>query len=401
MIPGKYQFYRILKSDYWRFGKLEHWKKSICFFIILLSASILLGMGGRQPMPDVAVEALPQYEVLFSNEDGWTGADGAYSVALNQDTTAWFFGDTWVGQVKNGRHLNATLINNSLAIQQGKNPATATIDFYCGGAADGGPAALFQPADGRGWFWVFDAVMTQKGLYVFLIQTERTPGDAVFDFKVIGTWLGYIDNPTEVPSKWRIGQTRMPWTEFSTSGAILWGSAVLKVDDDLYVYGTAEDGSGAVRAKHMILARVPLSMLADFSRWRFYAGDSWVSNFKRASRLLANVPNEYSVSYLAGLKQYALVYSEDGLSKNILTRLSREPQGPWGDAIPLYQCPEAQWDDSIFCYAAKAHDILSRHPDELVITYIANSVDFNKMVNDARLYRPRFLRVTFRQTKSD
>lgn len=358
-------------------------------------------MGGR-PMLHVAVEALPQYDVLFSNADGWTGADGAYSVALNENTTAWFFGDTWIGQVRDGRHLNAILINNSVAIQKGKNPATATIDFYWGHDAGGGPAALFQPADGRGWFWVFDGVMTPRGLYVFLIQIERTKGDAVFDFKVIGTWLGHVDNPTEVPLKWRIEQTPIPWAEFSTPGAILWGSDVLQVDDVVYVYGTAEDGSGTVLHKHMILARVPVPMLADFSRWQFYAGGSWVSDFRQASPLVDNMPNEYSVVYLAGLKQYALVYSEDGLlSKNILARLSREPQGPWSEATQLYQCPEAGWDESIFCYAAKAHDNLATDPDELVITYVANSVEFNKVANDARLYRPRFLRATFRQTKSD
>jgi Domain of unknown function (DUF4185) len=378
---------------------LKHWEKPIRFFFILLCVS-LLGGKGDQPVPDVTVERLPQYEMLFSNENGWTGADGAYSVALSETTTAWFFGDTRIGEAKGGRHLNATLINNSVAIQQGKNPATATIDFYWGHAANGRPAALFQPADGRGWLWVFDAVMTPKGLYVFLIQTERTPGDAVFDFKVIGTWLGHVENPTEVPLKWRIAQTRIPWG-FLTPDAILWGSAILQVDDVLFVYGTAEGGGSAVGHKDMILARVPLSMLADFSQWRFYAGGSWASDFKRASRLLENVPNEYSVDYLAGLKQYALVYSEDGLSKNILVRLSRKPQGPWGDAIPLYQCPEARWDDSIFCYAAKAHAILSRAPDALVITYIANSVNFNKVANDARLYRPRFLQATFTPKKSD
>jgi hypothetical protein len=145
----------------------------------------------------------------------------------------------------------------------------------------------------------------------------------------------------------------------------------------------------------MILARVPVSMLADFSRWRFYADGSWVSDFTRASRLCENVPHEYSVSYLPGLKKYAVVYSQDGLSNNILTRLSTEPQGPWSDPIQLYQCPEADWDDSIFCYAGKAHPILSEGPGELVITYIANSIDFNKTANDARLYRPRFLRATF------
>jgi hypothetical protein len=378
----------------------EYWKKSICFFIILLCGSLLFGMGGR-PLPVVRVEPLLQYERLFSNEDGWTGADGAYTAALSESTTAWFFGDTWIGQVKNGRHVNATLIHNSVAIQQGKHPATATIRFYWNHAADGRPAALFRPADGRGWFWVFDAVMTPKGLYAFLAQALRTKGDAVFDFKVIGTWLGHVENPTEMPLKWRIGQTPIPWAQSSTSGTVLWGSAVLQADGALYVYGTAEDGGSAAGHKHMILARAPLSMLDDFSQWRFYAGGSWVADFKRASYLLENVPNEYSVSYLAGLKQYALVYSEDGLSKNILVRMSCAPQGPWGDAIRLYQCPEAQWDDSIFCYAAKAHAILSKDPDTLVITYIANSVDFNKMASDARLYRPRFLRATFTAQKGD
>ena len=155
-------------------------------FIILLSVLLLFCAGGK-PMPDVAVEALPQYDVLFSNEDGWTGADGAYSVALNQHTIAWFFGDTWIGQIKNGRHVNATLVNNSVAIQHGWSPAEAEMDFYFSRAGDGSPAALMRPADGRGWFWVFDGVMTAKGLYLFLIQVERTAGDAVFDFKVIGT----------------------------------------------------------------------------------------------------------------------------------------------------------------------------------------------------------------------
>ena len=357
-------------------------------------------MGGR-PLPVVTVEPLPQYDLLFSNKDGWTGADGAYTVALTESTTAWFFGDTWIGQVKNGRHVNATLIHNTVAIQQGKNPATATIKFYWDHAADGSSRALFRPADGRGWFWVFDAAMTPKGLYAFLVQTERTQGGAVFDFKVIRTWLGHVENPAEVPVKWRIGQTPIPWAQSSTSGTIVWGSAVLQVGDDLFVYGTIEDGGSDGGHKHMILARVPLAMLDDFSRWRFYAGSSWVADFNHASPLLENVPNEYSVSYLAGLRQYALVYSEEGLSKNILARMSCAPQGPWGDAIRLYQCPEAQWDNSIFCYAAKAHAILSKDPDSLVITYIANSIDFNEMANDARLYRPRFLRATFTPKKDD
>ncbi len=364
-------------------------------FITILSVSLLCCAGGI-PGPNVAVETLPNYDALFSNEDGWTGADGAYSVALNQHTIAWFFGDTWIGQIKNGQHVNATLVNNSVGIQHGRRPADAEMNFHFGRAGDGSPAALMRPADGRGWFWLFDGVLTAKGLYLFLIQVERTAGNAVFDFKVIGTWLGHVENPAELPSAWRVRQSRIPWSKFSASESILWGSAVLPIDNVLYIYGTTEDTGSTDRKKHMILARVPVSRLADYSRWRFYADGNWVSDFRQASRLSADMPHEYSVSYLPELKQYAAVYSQDGLSKNILARLSPEPQGPWSDPIRLYQCPEAEWDNSIFCYAAKAHAVLSQTPDQLIITYIANSVDFNKTASDARLYRPRFLRVTFK-----
>ncbi len=364
-------------------------------FITILSVSLLCCAGGI-PGPNVAVETLPNYDALFSNEDGWTGADGAYSVALNQHTIAWFFGDTWIGQIKNGQHVNATLVNNSVGIQHGRRPADAEMNFHFGRAGDGSPAALMRPADGRGWFWLFDGVLTAKGLYLFLIQVERTAGNAVFDFKVIGTWLGHVENPAEFPSAWRVRQSRIPWSKFSASESILWGSAVLPIDNVLYIYGTTEDTGSTDRKKHMILARVPVSRLADYSRWRFYADGNWVSDFRQASRLSADMPHEYSVSYLPELKQYAAVYSQDGLSKNILARLSPEPQGPWSDPIRLYQCPEAEWDNSIFCYAAKAHAVLSQTPDQLIITYIANSVDFNKTASDARLYRPRFLRVTFK-----
>jgi hypothetical protein len=377
--------------------KMATFKKDVHLAAVFLF--LLLQIFACSSMPDVTVEALPQYDVLFSNEDGWTGGDGVYSVALNEHTIAWFFGDTWIGQIKKGRHVNATLVNNSVAIQHGRSPAEAEIDFYFGRADDGSPAALMRPADGRGWFWVFDGVMTAKGLYLFLIQVERTPGNAVFGFKVIGAWLGQVENPKEPPSQWRVRQFKIPWAEFSASRGMLWGSAVIQVKNFLYIYGTIEDHQGAVSRKHMILARVPIPMLDDFSRWRFYADGNWVSDFSRASRLSENVPHEYSVSYLPALKQFAVVYSQDGLSKNILARLSPEPQGPWSDPIQLYQCPEAGWNDSIFCYAAKAHAILSGVPDALVITYIANSVDFNKTANDARLYRPRFLRVTFKPIK--
>ena len=98
---------------------MKHKKR--CF--VLINIVLLITMAACASAPNVVVDALPQFDVMFSNEEGWTGGDGAYSAALNEHEIAWFFGDTWIGQIKNGRHVNATLINNSAAIQSGRSPA--------------------------------------------------------------------------------------------------------------------------------------------------------------------------------------------------------------------------------------------------------------------------------------
>jgi hypothetical protein len=81
---------------------------------VQINIVLLIIIAACTSAPKVVVDALPQYEELFSNEEGWTGADGVYSVALTANTTAWLFGDTWIGQVINGQHVNATLVHNSM-----------------------------------------------------------------------------------------------------------------------------------------------------------------------------------------------------------------------------------------------------------------------------------------------
>jgi len=68
--------------------------------------------------------------------------------------------------------------------------------------------------------------------------------------------------------------------------------------------------------------------------------------------------------------------------------------------VDLYQCPEMSTDGDNLCYAAKGHPELSLTLDELIVTYVANSTDFYKMAADARLYRPRFIRVRFKGYKN-
>jgi len=363
--------------------------KAICLFLLLLVA-------GCVAQPAVRVEVLPGFDALFDNRKGWTGADGAYSLPLSDDLTLWLFGDTWMGDIRDGGHVNATIVNNTVALQHGMPPSEVSLNFYHGRTADDKPAAFIRPADGRGWFWIYHGVLTRQGLYIFLIQIDRTEKSPAAGFKIIGTWLGHVANPRDPPDHWQIGQHRIPWGNFSSSADTFFGSWILIKGPWLYVYGATEDVVDGFHHKHMILARVPENDLMKFDQWRFYVNGRWSPDFTKAERLCAGIANEYSVSYLAALKKFIVVYSESSHPQNIAARVASNPWGPWSDPVKLYQCPEVSRAEDILCYAAKGHPELSAAPDELIITYVANSTDFYKMAADARLYRPRFIRVRFK-----
>lgn len=58
------------------------------FAILVLLISLLFGFA-RASQLKYSVEPVPEYSKLFYRESGWTGADGAYSVALANEVTLW------------------------------------------------------------------------------------------------------------------------------------------------------------------------------------------------------------------------------------------------------------------------------------------------------------------------
>jgi hypothetical protein len=360
------------------------------FFFVLIG---LLLLAACQAQPRLRVEPLPYYDAAFERTSGWIGGDGATSTALGGERVLWMFGDTFVGRVQNGRRVDARLINNSAAIQTGREPSAAALAFIYRTLPDGGPAAFLQPAEGAGWLWPYHGVRTAEGLFLFLLQIEPAEGPAAFGFKLVATWLGKVTNPDEPPARWNVSQQKIPWGHERR----LFGSSVLLQGGTCYIYGTVDDAAGGIMVKQMIVARVPAEKLGDFSAWRFFAGGEWVAEVDRAGRVCENVASEFSVSYQPAAGRYVLVYTEGGLSANIVLRFSPRPEGPWGEPVPVFRCPEVGWDPRVFCYAAKGHPELAAAADELIVTYMANATDFALLESDARLYRPRFLRVVFSQ----
>jgi hypothetical protein len=351
----------------------------------------LPALAAAPPLSFGEAEPLPKINAVFERKDGWIGADGAYSVALSVQRRLWLFSDTWVGSVRDGKRYDATIVNNSVALQDGSGNA-AKLRFVIRQNADRKAAALFTPADGRGWFWLQAGVYTNNKLYLLLSQVEKTGDPGVFGFQQIGQTLGIVANPDDEPTSWRLEQRKLPCTIFSPERQLTFGAAILPDGDFLYVYGTDEEINARRRDRSLIVARVRASALEDFAAWRFYRQDHWDSDCRAASRMAGGMASECSVSYLPTFQRYVLVYTEGGLSARILARTASSPVGPWSTPTVLYRCPEASWDKRIFCYGAKAHASLAAR-DELVVSYVANSFDFWQVAADARIYWPRFIRV--------
>lgn len=335
-------------------------------------------------------ESLPRYDQLFQQTNGWIGADGDFTVSLTNGLTLWLFSDTFVGEVLDGRRVHATMIHNSAAWQRGIDPANARVKFFYGKSSKGTPMPLIKPADGKGWFWLYDGVMIRGKLFLALTQIERTDDKSVFGFRQVGAWLGKVSNPLAPPTQWRIAQKKMPFAQFGSNGNRSFGSVMLVSHGFVYIFGFHERKG---MSRTMILARAPETNLEDFASWRFRTRDGWSTNAEAAADLCDGMATEYSVSWLPTLRRFVLICTENGLSDKIMARTAPEPWGPWSMATAVYRCPEARWNKQIFCYAAKAHPMLASKPDELIVTYAANSFSFSQVINDARLYWPRFVRV--------
>jgi hypothetical protein len=344
----------------------------------------------------VKAEPAPDWDSKFAGKDGWVGGDGASSAVLGPRRVLWLFGDTLLGKVRDGGRAGAVMVNNTVAVQAGRGQ-DAAVRFVTGKGKDGKPAAVFTPADGKGWFWPQAAVRVDRRLFVFLPQIDRSGEAGVFGFQHVGQWLAVVENPDDEPAAWRVKQHPVACAEFGPSRQRSWGSAVLADGGYLYVYGYEERGKGLGK-RRLTVARVPPAKLDNFGAWRFRTTHGWSEQPADAAPLADGLATEFSISHVPGGKGFMAVYTENGLGDRIVGRFADAPEGPWSAPVLLYQCPEMRKDKGVFCYAAKAHPWAAAEKG-LLISYCVNAWEFGRLFRDETVYRPRFVRVGLRPAR--
>lgn len=351
------------------------------------------------------VRPAPEWTDLFYRKEGWFGADGVFAVNLNGvehsgaasgDSVLMYFSDTMTGTVKEDTVEKFKMINNSIALLSGINPARAEIRMNRD--KNNRPANYFSPntpntQEGE-YYWFGDGFVNQEDDNSINIFGYRVidHSDKSWDFEVTGVTLITIPQGSNEPFTDH-QQIDLPlYINSDSLGKGAFGSGIFvntreagapDPDGYLYIYGLIDPD------KRLVVARVKPAQLKEIAHWRFWDGNSWNKNINKVAPITDRVSNEVSLTPLKD-GRYLLVFQEDGIGNYTSIRIGDSPVGPFGPIQHIWEVSEINDPPGIIPYNAKVHPVLSTK-DELLISYNTITLDyFNDILKYPHSYRPRF-----------
>ena len=379
------------------------------------------GSAGQLPVPSEAGQpdpvALDGEWIAYSDHStcaDWAGGDGVSAIRLNDTQLAWFFSDTFIGPAGPAigfSHLSG-FAHNAVVVQTRTGSGSTFVTMTGGGACTGpggpgnaapvvGPASAV-PGGASDRYWDEDGIEVNGTVVKFYNKylALRFPfipaGTVIASFPASqlssagrGNQYGAVARPNLV--------TLPSYTPPSGGSPILWGAALLRVGNMVYIYGT-QSPNVQVTGRQLYLARVPVSQLTSFKAWRFYTGTgtdtgtgtgtsagtgagAWAAGQRNAE------PVQPPGSGLAVSSGFSVIQVG---SRYWLIQGGVTPGGPDIDAYPasapwgpfdfgagrlLYRDPTiglSAADDYRIMYEARAEPALSTS-DTLVISYNVNS----------------------------
>jgi Domain of unknown function (DUF4185) len=401
------------------------------------SPYIVLGEDLRKPFSVKSAAPDPSLTKAFHSDARWCGADGACSVSIDEATTVWFFGDTFVrkggqslsksslksksqlrskSQVQSKSQLQSSsqlqldsqmasrdsadsfeFINNSVAVQKINS---ATMKFFWR-TFNGSPHAVLNPkaVATKSYYWPGDGFVLDEKLFVVNKVIEprvaKKAGDFGFDWKADD--LFQITNGGAAPTSWQWKSVSLPEHQKTA----LMGTALLLKDDYAYFYSSLQKFARGPVVHPTGVARIPNKALLsmDMSKFEYWNGQKWVPDINEASVIIEDGASEMTVTQLEGEPYLVLTYMAP-MSSAICMRFAKKPEGPWSNPLLVYQCPEhleVVLDRRTSCYSAKAHPEFSSNKDEVVVSYCPNPGEMRHYLARPDLYYPRVIRIALRK----
>jgi hypothetical protein len=364
----------------------------------------------------------------------WAGGDGVSAVSLGSGQLAWFFADTYLGPAGPAIGFSdiSGFVHNSVVVQTTTGRQSRFVTLTGGGACDASgrstraPSSVVGPPQAPGLgnerYWDEDGI--KVGGTVVKFYNRYLPGSV--PFVATGTVIaaydaGRLAAAGRGPAYGAVATPRLialpAYTPPDAGSPVVWGAALLRSGDTVYVYGTQTPNVGTpsspVPQRQLYLARVPASQLTSFGAWRFYAGSGqWTTAQQDAAPLQpaggtpglgAGLTASSGFSVVQAGGRYWLIQADPVVGSNDIDAYpGAAPWGPFDPAagIVLYRNPDVGLDaahDYRIMYEARAEPALSSSND-LVISYNVNSlavtsgcVPMSAFTN--RVTQPRFVSV--------
>lgn len=397
-----------------------------------LQLEILSNYGGdRVGLSEVSVflgsgwycDEASDHTALLSNYEGWTGADGIYTVNLDgkdydenrdpeQQKTFFVFSDTIVSTVDPITKIRSgvSMPNNTSAILTGGAADCTKIQFVYPEKGEGtaniapDPAVPATKAGKFIYYWLGDTFVSGNYLYVYALRIDSV--NTVYGFEQIGVDLAryeIVDGQVDYDSltiiedkNSRLCDVSDAKCEFYFGGAVYQSTeAAGAMDPDGYVYVYGYDDVENY-GRELVVARVPAESIEDFSKYEYLDSENrWVSEVPEKFAYLADdVAPECSVSQIQSGEnkgKFLFVNTHITNTPTIKASISDTPYGVFENKTTVYvhdTCLTTVGDGNN-TYNAKAHPALSS-ADEIIISYNVNGDDCFRY---ADIYRPRFLRL--------
>lgn len=347
-------------------------ESNFCAWVVVSALTVASGCSAAPEPPDLRAEAWPEADVLFNSDRRWVGGDGAYSIDLGGERVLWLFGDSLIAREPYETEGSA-FIRNSAAVQTGRDPTRALMQFYWGLDDDGGPRS-YAREQGELWLWPMHGVRLGPHLLLFyeLLGSPSQCDEPEWCFAEAGWTAFLVREPDKEPSAWQLEPVSLPAKDYG----IELGEAVLVRDGWVYVYGTGGD------FHPLYLARFPedRALEGDLSEPEWWRGSSWGSG--RPEKLLSINAPELSIHYDTQTSRYLMLLSAGFGASTVAVRAAKRPQGPWSEMRDVIR-PEESFRRDVHVYAAKGHPELEGA--DLIATYVPGE-----------LYLPRFVRAWHR-----
>src|SRR5262245_15330477 len=185
----------------------------------------------------------------------WLGGDVASSAPLSADRYVWIFGDTLLGRARRdcprgvhycGRLLDddpdRAMIANSVAIMHVDSDGQAGALEPYWRTVGGRPAPIFEAATPDEFLWPLAVARTGQPLLVTASVHSRVTG--LFS---LGSVLLRVENPDELPSRWRYTRYVLPNTIRAAQGRtqLSWATALVPLGTHVYLVGERDVGLGS------------------------------------------------------------------------------------------------------------------------------------------------------------